>query len=223
MNEWLEPEDLPEVGRVKAGLHGHGLALPPLVPLALVVGILAGLAAGIGLAPAAAPPVSPTSSPTPTPGITAPVAIWTAGDLITIPGRVRGLVAATPPSGGLSLEEALDRLYQLDPTVTPGQVVSAVVAMAEDADGQQRWAWVFTVDRTEVLCTDRSSDGSAVSTSVHYVYVAGGSMTTTAQFAECQVVMLSGDIALNYWTGEQMATATTWNTTITGEPLVSPT
>ena len=157
MGEQIEIEDLPEMGRVKPRLSGHGLALPPLAAITAVGGILLGLIAGLSLAPrppqaqaTSTPSVEATFSSDPAEYTTAPFT-YEIDDTVVWP--------ATPPPGGLSLQDALAMLYGHDPSILPGQVTSANVALqstqiigrapTDPVITAPRWVWIFVVSRPD--------------------------------------------------------------------------
>lgn len=212
MGERLDPDELPEMGRVRPGLQGHGLALPPLAPLALVAGVVFGLAIGLGIAPKpeSAPTPSPEATSTVTP--TSPPSVelvtgdlsvdWPAASGLTTTFTFGGLwLDSLPPAGGLSLEEALVKLYAFDPSISSADVVSATIGVSTvgGEEGRTSWAWVFTIARRLRLCPGPvrlswtgPGDPSAESTAV---LVADPS-------AECVTYASTQVVELDYWTGE---------------------
>jgi hypothetical protein len=209
MDERLEPEDLPDLRGVRPGLQGRGLALPPLAPLALVVGVVAGLAVGLSLAPVSEPAASPSSSPTP--GQVAPtVPPPEASDMTyTYFDPVGGYPL---PSGGLSLGAALEILYGLDATVSPEEVASATIVSESEGDGEQRWAWAFTIETSHQFCFDIPSlqdvgvvDGDTTTT---YLQTTTTYLQTTTTHvlpaALPSMCFMSRTIELDYFTGEEV-------------------
>jgi hypothetical protein len=152
-------DDLPQMGRLRPRMEGHGLALPPLTTLAGVAGVIAGLIVGLQLI---AGPTTVTPVPSPTdPALTflpeetaLPVEY---PELPTAePAPVVEVVQLPPPRGGLSLDQALEALYHNDPVVWSGRLLSAsleyrgVVSYEIGASVAGLWSlryvWVFTID-----------------------------------------------------------------------------
>jgi hypothetical protein len=202
MDERLEPEDLPDLRVVKPGLQGRGLALPPLAPFALVVGVVAGLAVGLSLAPVSAPAASPEAH---TPGQVAPTVppLEASGGMEYL---YMGPVVGYPlPSGGLSLGAALELLYELDATVSPEDVASATLVAESEGDGEQRWVWAFTIETSHQFCFDIPSmqDVGVADEDTTTTYL----QTTTTYVlpaAPASACFVSYTIVLDYFTGEQV-------------------
>jgi len=134
-------EGQPEMGRVRPRMAGRSLPVPPVLPVVAAIALLVGLSLGFSLGsmtdrfslPAPTEPPAPTFEPTATPATT-----------------VLAIAVQTPPSGGLSLSQAMAALRAagynpgeslLSARVIPGQAVVAGAVAPE-------WVWSLTWQAT---------------------------------------------------------------------------
>ena len=146
MGDPFEELRLPPTMPLTPRPRGRGLPVPPVLPLIAVLGILAGLAMGYGLAPKPAqsePPIHPSETP--------PIAVTSAtpaSDSAIVPTAGPAATPEIPPSGGLSLMQALDAL---DVSFgSPVAVISARVGHYPSVSAG--WVWLIVLPYSTIVC-----------------------------------------------------------------------
>jgi hypothetical protein len=153
MDERPETREITPTTPVRPAVRGRALPLPPVVPLVGALGVLLGVVLGSGLAP--------KGVPLPAPG---PAAIAATSPSSTgAPSGVSGPSASPldeavasdsalelPPTGGLSLAQALEAMGATAMGASPADVISArIVRYAEVSSSSiasgDEWVWAIVI------------------------------------------------------------------------------
>lgn len=140
--------ELPDTAPIRPKSLGRGLPVPPVLPVVASLCIMFGLAMGYRIAPA------PTPTPAPSDAAPSLIAVATPTEslqpsaeptpLRRVPGM--GFVDASPPVGGVGLDELLKDLAGRNWSIATESVVSARVAHYNEVSSVQansrRWVWV---------------------------------------------------------------------------------
>jgi hypothetical protein len=200
MNEPLDDSGLPSRVRLKPRPLGRGLPVPPVLPIVAIVSILVGLAIGYGLAPRpqpATPPATPSTpaSATATASALAPQIAYPslAQSLDPTVAPVHSAVSALeiPPSGGLSLSQALDALgASFGPR---SDVISARISRYPPVS--TGWVWLIVVPYSALYCKDGPPLPAGPA-------VPAGPLAESVPLGDCRSITSTELVILDYQTGE---------------------
>lgn len=142
--------DLPPTTPLRPKQLGRGLPVPPVVALVAVVGVFAGIALGYGIGPKPSP--LPSSSPT--------MARVSLVESAAPPGSHAPSISPAaepspsgyelPPSGGLTLSEALAALNKvIEPNIPESAVIYARVERYGElpslVEAPDEWVWAIVI------------------------------------------------------------------------------
>jgi hypothetical protein len=198
MNEPLDDSGLPSMVRLKPRPLGRGLPVPPVLPIVVIVSILVGLAMGYGLAsrpepttPQATPstPASATAS-TSAPQIAYP-SLAESVDPTVAPVQRAVSTLEIPPSGGLSLSQALDALgasfgFRSD-------VISARISRYPPVS--KGWVWLIVIPYSALACQNGLTFQAEPA-------VPAGPSAESVPLGDCRSITSTELVILDYRTGE---------------------
>jgi len=149
----------PEVVRVRPKPEGHGLPLPPLLPIVAMVFLFGGIAIGYRLGPTnpAPTPSRMASAPADLSTLVAEASPTSTPSIYVGPGPTSNEL---PPAGGIGLASAVDSIRQAGLGASPLQVISAHVARLGQIDPTnthyppQAWMWSIAVRSGRTACLE---------------------------------------------------------------------
>ena len=147
----------PEVVRVSPKPEGHGLPLPPLLPIVAIVFLFGGIAIGyrLGATNPAPTPSQTASAPTDTSALVAETSPTSTLSVYLGPGPTSNEL---PPPGGIGLASAVDSIKRAGLGASPLQVISAHVARLGQIDPTntryppEAWMWSIAVRSGRTTC-----------------------------------------------------------------------
>jgi xanthosine utilization system XapX-like protein len=134
-------------------MRGRTLPLPPVVPLVGALGVLLGVVLGSGLAPRGVPLAapSPAAIAATSPSSKGEPSVFTGPTASPLDEAVTGgSPLELPPTGGLSLAQALEALGATGMGASPADVISArIVRYAEVSSSSiapgNEWVWAIVI------------------------------------------------------------------------------
>lgn len=148
MDDRPADRELPHRIALEPEAVGRGLPLPPLLPLVAIAGIFLGLALGYNLAEKPGPANVRSPAPASPPATSWPSPTQPGMNLFPTMVNPTASAAESPPTGGLSLAEALVAL-QNSGMAHPSAVISARVTQLGQVEAYAsvpvEWVWAFVV------------------------------------------------------------------------------
>jgi hypothetical protein len=197
MNEPLD-SGLPSMVRLKPRPLGRGLPVPPVLPIVAIVSILVGLAMGYGLAPRPEPATPPATPSTPASATASALAAQIAYpslaqslDPTLAPIQSTVSTLEIPPSGGLSLSQALEALgASFGPR---SDVISARISRYPPVSSG--WVWLIVVPYSALYCKDGPPLPAEPA-------VPAGPLAESVPLGDCRSITSTELVILDYQTGE---------------------